>query len=110
MAEFKPDIVLYDILQIGDFSEVASKLLNLSNPPKEIVLFGDPKFKWEDADLLVKKGMNYIPTPLSSPGELSKKYQVFELPAKEAVDKLVYVIKETCFKHGLFTERGEKDA
>ena len=106
ISEFKPDIVLYDILEITDFSEIASKLLNFHNPPKEIVLFGDPQFKWEDVDSLIKEGMNYIPTPLSSPDVLSEKYHEFELPAKEAVDKLVYVIKEVCFKHGLLTEKG----
>jgi len=105
ISEFKPDIVLYDILEITDFSEIASKLLNLHNPPKEIVLFGDPQFKWEDVDSLIKEGMNYIPTPLSYPGQISEQYHEFELPAKEAVDKLVYIIKEACFKHGLLTKK-----
>lgn len=45
ITEFKPDIVLYDILEIADFSEVASRLVSLPKPPKEIILFGDPKFK-----------------------------------------------------------------
>lgn len=107
ITKFKPDIVLYDIVEIGTFSEFASELMKLPNPPKEIILFGDPKFKWEEVDLLIKRGMGYIPTPLASPGVLSAKYQMFELPAKETVERLASVIKDVCFKHDLLIERGK---
>lgn len=42
---------------------------------------------------------------MSSAGQVSKQYHEFELPAKEAVDKLVYVIKDACVKCGLLTKK-----
>lgn len=108
IAKFKPDIILYDIVEIGTFSDFASELMKLPNPPQEIILFGDPKFKWEEVDLLIKRGMDYIPTPLASPGVVSAQYRMFELPAKETVERLSSVIKEVCFKHGLVTKKGEQ--
>jgi len=108
ITKFNPDIILYDIVEIGNFSDFAQRLMNLSNPPKEIILFGDPKFKWEEVDLLVRKGMSYIPTPLSSPDMQLSKYPEFELPAKETIERLSAVIKDVCFKHGLVTKKGEK--
>lgn len=108
VEKFRPDIVLYDIVEIGSFSEFAAKLMNLPNPPKEIILFGDPKFKWESVELLIKRGMYYIPTPLASPDARLSKYPEFEIPAKETVERLAEVIKEVCFKHGLVTKKGEE--
>ena len=104
---FNPDIVLYDIVEINDFSGIAAKLLNLPNPPKEIILFGDPQFKWEDVEVLIKKGMNYISTPLVPLDPVSKKHHEFDLPNKEAIDKLTRIIKQVCLKHGLAVKKGE---
>ena len=107
IVKFNPDIVLYDIIEIGSFSEFASSLMDLPHPPKEIILFGDPKFKWDEVDALVKEGMNYIPTPLSSPGPISKQYHEFELPTKDTVERLAGLIRDVCLKHGLVTQKGE---
>ena len=97
IKEFKPDIILLDVAVIGTLGEFGLTLLKMPHPPKEIVLFGDPQFKWEEAETLIKRGMCYIPTPL---------HDEFQLPAKEAIDRLVNAIKDACFKHGLLTEKG----
>ncbi|MCX5696582.1 MAG: response regulator [Candidatus Omnitrophica bacterium] len=109
IAEFKPDIVLYDVLEIDDFSDFASRLMKLGNPPKEVILFGDPKFKWEEVDSLVKRGMYYIPTPLKAADKRLSKYPDLNFPAKETVQRLAQIIKEVCFKRGLITPKGETD-
>lgn len=107
VIKFSPDIILYDIVEIGEFSKFASELMKLVNPPKEIILFGDPKLKWEEVDLLVKKGMTYIATPLTSSYRMLLQYPEFELPAKETVERLAEKIREACFKHGLVVKKGE---
>ena len=106
ISKFNPDIVLYDIVEIGSFSEFATRLMDLPSPPKEIILFGDPKFKWEEVDQLVKGGMNYIPTPLTSPDYMKVKDPEFELPRKDTVERLIAVIKEVCFRYRLVAQKG----
>lgn len=105
IIKFNPDIVLYDILEIGTFSEFAQQLMDLPHPPTEVILFGDPKFKWEEVDLLVKEGMRYISTSLDS-----TKYHDLELPTRDTVERLANTIKEVCFKHRLLTPKGEAHA
>lgn len=87
--KFNPDIVLYDIVAIGNFSDFAQRIMSLANPPKEIILFGDPKFKWEEVDSFIKKGTNYIATPLT----------------QVTVERLLRAIKDVCFKHGLVCKK-----
>jgi DNA-binding response OmpR family regulator len=105
IREFKPDIVLYDIIQIGTFSEFASQLMQLENPPKEIILFGDPSFRWEEVDALIERGMKYIQTPLEVKGKSSFLEDEFGLPSKETVQKLSTSVKNVCLKYG-FIEKG----
>jgi two-component system response regulator (stage 0 sporulation protein F) len=97
---FKPDIVLFDIFHMGLYSDYCLKSMNLSNPPKEIILFGDPKIKLEEVDTLIERGTKFIETPLIDKGEGFK--NIVELTSKEAVDKLSSAIKETCLKYGLY--------
>jgi two-component system response regulator (stage 0 sporulation protein F) len=96
---FQPDIILFDVALVGIFGEFAITLMNLPNPPKEIILFGDPATKWEDADTLIKRGLLYIPTPLDPQ---------YKLPHKDILDRLVQSLKSACIKHGLFRIKGEK--
>ena len=52
-----------------------------------------------------------MPTPLENPDVKLSQYPEFKLPAKEAVDKIINAIRETCFKHGLVTmKNGGNDA
>lgn len=106
IKEFQPDIILLDVAVVGTLGEFGLTLVKMPHPPKEIILFGDPEFKWEEVEALIKRGMQYIPTPLVAPDEKLSGYKEFELPAKEAIDKLVNVIREVCFKYGLLTEKG----
>lgn len=99
IQHFQPDIILFDVALVGLYGEFATTLMNLSYPPKEIILFGDPTTKWEEADALIKRGSLYIPTPLDP------KYQ---LPHKDILDRLSQALKSTCIKHGLFRIKGEK--
>lgn len=103
IKQFKPDIVLYDIIQIGTFSDVASELMKLENPPRDIILFGDPSYKWEEVDVLIERGMKYIQTPLKASDKFSD--PEFELPSKETVKRLCEAVKETCLKHGLYRKK-----
>lgn len=96
---FQPDIVLFDVALVGIFGEFATTLMNLPNPPKEIILFGDPATKWEDADTLIKRGLLYIPTPLDPQ---------YKLPHKDILDRLAQSLKRACIKHGLYRIKGEK--
>lgn len=105
IEKFQPEVILYDIIEIGNFSDFARELMDLAVPPKEIILFGEPKFKWEEVDSLIKEGMSYIPTPLNPPDKALGKYPDFELPAKDTVERLSGVIMEVCFKHGLLIKR-----
>ena len=73
--------------------------MDLPNPPKEIILFGDPATKWEDADSLIKRGLLFIPTPLDPQ---------YKLPHKDILDKLAESLKRACIKHGLYRIKGEK--
>jgi len=97
---FQPDIILFDVVLVGLYGEIATALMKLPHPPKEIILFGDPATKWDDADAVFQKGILYVPTPLDP-----DKHQ---LPHKEILDRLSESLKEACIKHGLFHIKGEK--
>ena len=86
---------------MGHFPEFASRLMNLPNPAKEIILFGDPKFKWEEVETLVKRGMSYISTPLEPASARLSDVAQWQLPAKETIERLLNAIKDACFKHRL---------
>jgi DNA-binding response OmpR family regulator len=92
---FQPDIILFDVALVGLFGEFAASLMDFPNPPKEIILFGDPALKWEEADDLIKRGMSYVATPLEP------KYM---LPDKEILERLSASLKRACIKHKLYKE------
>ena len=104
IIQFSPDIVLYDIIQIGTFSSFASKLMQLEKPPKEIILFGDPSNKWEDVDAVIERGMEYVQTPL----KVHDKFlgPEFALPSKETVQRLCSTVEKACLKYGLYKTKG----
>lgn len=106
IKEFQPDIILLDVAVVGTLGEFGLTLLKMPHPPKEIILFGDPALKWEETEVLIKRGMRYIPTPLVISDGKPSGHGEFELPAKNTIDKLVNVIKDVCFKHGLLIEKG----
>ncbi|RJP29196.1 MAG: response regulator [Candidatus Omnitrophota bacterium] len=92
---FQPDIILFDVALVGLFGEFAASLMDFPYPPKEIILFGDPAMKWEEADNLIKRGLAYVATPLDP------KYM---LPDKEILEKLSDSLKRACIKHKLYRE------
>lgn len=92
ISHFRPDVILYDIAFMGLFSEFASKLINLSNPPKEIILFGEPQYKYEEVDSLIGRGMKFIPL------EFEPNYAVF---TQDTLLKIKDTLREVCFKHNL---------
>lgn len=97
---FQPDVILFDIICMGLYSNYSFDLMNLPSPPKEIILFGDPKIKLEEVDTLIKRGVKFIETPLIDKGGAFK--NIVELTSREAVDKLNNAIRETCLKYGLY--------
>lgn len=105
IEKFEPDIVLYDTITMGHFPEFSSRLMNLPKPAKEIILFGDPKSKWDEVDILVKRGMHYISMPLIPISERLPESFENLAPAKETVERLLNTIKEACFKHGLVEKK-----
>lgn len=104
---FKPDFILFDIICMGLYSDYSLRLMNLPEPPKEIILFGDPKIRLEEVDVLIKRGVKFIETPLIEKGDPSK--NIIELTSKESAEKLNSAIKESCLKYGLFYKKEEKN-
>jgi DNA-binding response OmpR family regulator len=95
IKKFLPDIILLDVMLIGMLGEFGLTLMKMPQPPKEIILFGDPAIKWEEAEALIRRGTKFVPIP----SDLYDKMH----PIKETVRRLNETIKEVCFKHGLFS-------
>ncbi len=86
VKDFQPDIVLLDVALIGALGEFGLTLMKLPQPPKEIIIFGDPAAKWEEVETLLKNGAKQD-----------------NLLIKEILSRLNNSVKEICAKHRLFT-------
>lgn len=94
IKKFKPDIILLDVALVGMLGEFGLTLMKMPNPPKEIILFGDPAAKWEEVETLIKRGTKFI----EMPSDLhSKTY-----PINETIQRLNDAVREVCLRYGLF--------
>lgn len=96
IKKFKPDIILLDVALVGMLGEFGLTLMNMSQPPKEIILFGDPAATWEEAETLIKRGTKFVKMPLDLYDKTSS--------VKETIDRLNNAVKEVCLKYQLFGE------
>lgn len=94
IKKFHPDIILLDVALVGTLGEFGLSLMKLPHPPKEIILFGDPAVKWEEAETLIKRGTKFIEMPWDLHDET--------YPIKETVQRLSNVVREVCAKYQLF--------
>ncbi|MBI5145161.1 MAG: response regulator [Candidatus Omnitrophica bacterium] len=93
IRKFQPDIVLLDIALVGMLGEFGLTLMNLPQPPKEIILFGDPAVKWEEVEALTRRGTRFIEIP----SDLHDK----GYPIKDTIERLDNAVKDVCIKYGL---------
>ncbi|RKY31377.1 MAG: hypothetical protein DRP74_05065 [Candidatus Omnitrophota bacterium] len=96
IKEFKPDIILLDVAFIGMLGEFGLNLLRMTHPPKEIILFGDPAEKWEEAEGLIKRGIKFIEIPADLHNEA--------YPIKETIQRLNDAVREVCARYHLCRE------
>jgi two-component system response regulator (stage 0 sporulation protein F) len=97
LKKFKPDIILMDVALVGLLGEFGTTLMKLPQPPKEIILFGDPAIKWEEVEVSIRRGIKFIEMP---PDLRDERY-----PIKETIQRLHNALKEACVKYGL--KRGD---
>jgi two-component system response regulator (stage 0 sporulation protein F) len=93
LNKFQPDIILMDVALVGLLGEFGTTLMKLPQPPKEIILFGDPAIKWEEVEVLIRRGIKFIEMP---PDLRDERYLI-----KETIQRLHNAIKEACVKYGL---------
>ena len=93
IEKFKPDIILLDVALVGLLGEFGTTLLRLPQPPKEIILFGDPAIKWEEVESLIQRGIKFIEMP---PDLRDERY-----PIRETIQRLHNAVNEACVKYGL---------
>ncbi|MEW6101230.1 MAG: response regulator [Candidatus Omnitrophota bacterium] len=96
IRKFHPDIILLDVVFVGVLGEFGTTLLKMPNPPKEIILFGDPAVTWGEAESLAKRGIKFIEMPANLHDEA--------YPVKEAIRRLSDAVREACIKHNLYEE------
>ncbi len=96
IKKFQPDIILLDIALVGMLGEFGLTLIKLPQPPKEIILFGDPAVKWEEVEALIKRGTRFI----EMPSDLHDK----AYPIKDTIERLDNAVKDVCIKYGLVKE------
>lgn len=96
IKEFQPDIILLDVALVGALGEFGLTLIKMPQPPKEIILFGDPSVKWEEAETLIKRGTKFIEIPMDLHDET---YLI-----KETIQRLNNAVREVCAKYNLFNK------
>ncbi|MFH0763217.1 MAG: response regulator [Candidatus Omnitrophota bacterium] len=94
IKKFRPDIILLDVVFVGMLGDFGLSLMKMPHPPKEIILFGDPAVKWEEAEALIKRGTKFIAVSMDLRDE---KY-----PIKETIQRLNDAVRGACLKHRLF--------
>lgn len=94
IKKFKPDIILLDVALVGMLGEFGLTLMKMPEPPKEIILFGDPAVKWEETEALIKRGTKFIEMPAD--------FHDKAYPINETIQRLNDAVREVCLKYGLF--------
>lgn len=92
IRRFKPEIILLDVALVGMLGEFGLTMMKFPQPPKEIILFGDPAVKWEEAEALIKRGTKFIEVKVDSPGKF---------PLGDTIQRLNNAVREVCVKYGL---------
>ncbi|MCX5704167.1 MAG: hypothetical protein NT066_06745, partial [Candidatus Omnitrophica bacterium] len=98
IKKFKPDIILFDVALVGMLGEFGLTLMKMPEPPKEIILFGDPAVKWEEAEALIKRGTKFIEMPADLHDNA--------YPINDTIQRLNDAVREVCLKYGLFETPG----
>ncbi len=93
IRKFQPDIIILDVALVGLLGEFGLTLIKMPNPPKEIILFGDPAVKWEEAEVLIKRGTKFIEMPME--------FHHDSLLFQETLQRLNAAVKEVCLKYFL---------
>ncbi|MBI4706911.1 MAG: response regulator [Candidatus Omnitrophica bacterium] len=96
IKKFQPDIILLDVALVGVLGEFGDILIKMPHPPKEIILFGDPAVKWEEAEILIKRGTKFIEMPMD--------LHDMTYPIRETIERLSNAVKEVCIKYHLFSK------
>jgi len=96
IKRFQPDIILLDVALVGTLGEFGLTLMKMPQPPKEIILFGDPAVKWEEAETLIKRGTKFIEIPIDLHNET--------YPIRETIQRLNDAVREVCAKYHLLNE------
>jgi two-component system response regulator (stage 0 sporulation protein F) len=96
IKKFQPDIILLDVALVGILGEFGLTLMKMTQPPKEIILFGDPAIKWEEAETLIKRGTKFIELPLDLHDET--------YPIQETIQRLNNAVREVCARYHLFNK------
>lgn len=99
IKKFQPDIILLDVVLVGTLGEFGLTLMKMPQPPKEIILFGDPAVKWEEAETLIKRGTKFIEIPLDLHNET--------YPIRETIQRLNEAVREVCARYHLFNKEVE---
>lgn len=102
IKKFQPDIILLDIALVGMLGEFGLTLMKLLHPPKEIILFGDPAVKWQEVEMLIKRGKRFI--------EIPSDFHDKAYPLKDTIERLNNAVKDVCVKYGLFNKGGAPNA
>jgi len=97
IKKFKPEIILLDVALVGMLGEFGLTMMKFTQPPKEIILFGDPALKWEEAEMLIKRGTKFIEMKVDSPEKA---------PLGDTLQRLNNAVREVCIKYGLCLEGG----
>lgn len=97
IKRFKPEIILLDVALVGMLGEFGLTMMKFTQPPKEIILFGDPALKWEEAEMLIKRGTKFIEMKVDSPEKT---------PLGDTLQRLNNAVREVCVKYGLCLEGG----
>jgi len=93
LKKFQPDIILMDVALVGLLGEFGTTLMRMPHPPKEIILFGDPAIKWEEVEVLIRRGVRFV--------EIASDLHDRKYPIDETIQRLHNAIKEACVKYGL---------
>jgi len=97
IRKFKPEIILLDVALVGMLGEFGLTMMKFPQPPKEIILFGDPALNWEEAETLIKRGTKFIEMKVDSPRKVS---------LGDTIQRLNNAVREVCVKYGLCLEGG----
>jgi DNA-binding response OmpR family regulator len=99
IRKFKPDIILLDVALVGILGEFGITMLKMPEPPKEVILFGDPAVKWEEAETLIERGTKFIEIPMDLHSQT--------YPIRESIQRLNNAVRNVCAKYRLFDKEAD---